>query len=64
MQLIKRFWTEEDGAEVGEWALFFALLAIVAIAATTALNPELANAFTTLGQKVETQASNVNPVVP
>jgi Flp pilus assembly pilin Flp len=60
MDTIKRFFVEDEGSEVPEWVLFFALLAFIAIAAVNLLSPNLEGAFEHLGSSVLNRASQVN----
>lgn len=65
MSWLKRFWIEEEGAEVSEWALLVVVLAMAVLAGgptlTTALNGALGN----IGNRVSGSAANLQqPVTP
>lgn len=49
----------DDGLEAIEYALIAALVAAAVIAAVTALNPNLTNAFTTIGARVSAWATAI-----
>lgn len=49
----------DDGLEMIEYALIAALVAVVMIAAVNALNPSVAEAFNTIGNRVEAYANNI-----
>jgi pilus assembly protein Flp/PilA len=54
MELIKRFFREEDGAEVTEYALVLGLVALAAIAGLSATGTALLTWWTTLGGYIST----------
>jgi pilus assembly protein Flp/PilA len=51
----------EHGLEAIEYALIAALIAVAVIAAVTLLNPNLSNAFNTIGARVNDAANLINP---
>lgn len=52
--MLKKFWAEEDGGQVVEWPLIAAILAIVIIAAWTALGGSLNTALSNIGTVLTT----------
>ena len=50
----KALWTDESGQDLVEYALLVALIAIVVIAALTALGPLIANVFNNIGNELST----------
>lgn len=63
MQWIKRFWLEEEGAEVSEWALLVVVLAMAVLAGGPALTSALNGALGTIGARVSDSATNL-PAAP
>ena len=49
MKLLKRLFSDEEGAGLVEYALLVALIAIVAIAGITALGTEIGSIFNRIG---------------
>ena len=43
--LLKRFWTNEEGQDLAEYALLIALIALVVIAAVTLLGTQIQTVF-------------------
>ena len=52
MEFIKRFINEEDGADMVEYALLIALVALGAIGTLTAFTGNITTGFTAIGAKV------------
>ena len=52
LQNLKRFWTEESGQGLIEYALILFLIAIVVIVALTTLGKKTNNVFTNIGTKI------------
>ena len=52
LQKLKRFWTEESGQGLVEYALILFLIAIVVIVALTTLGKKTNNVFTNIGKKL------------
>ena len=50
----KSLWTDESGQDLVEYALLVALIAIVVIAALTALGPLIAQVFNDIGDELGT----------
>lgn len=57
MSWLKRFWIEEEGAEVTEWALLVVVLALAILAGGPTLQTTLGNALSTIGGKVDSSAT-------
>lgn len=53
-KLVKRFWKDEQGLELSEYAVMIALIALVIIVAILALGPVIANQFNKLKDTLET----------
>jgi Flp pilus assembly pilin Flp len=51
--MIKKFWNDETGLELSEYAVAAALVALAAVAAFTALGGKIAGAITDLGSKIQ-----------
>jgi pilus assembly protein Flp/PilA len=58
MELIKRFWEQEEGADAAEYALVIGLVAIAIVAGAFALGGNLSNAFKNVSNCVATQTGN------
>ena len=52
MQLIKRFWADEEAPTAVEYALMVALIAVIIILAVTFLGRTIANTFNYVGGQV------------
>ncbi|WP_454691060.1 Flp family type IVb pilin [Achromobacter aloeverae] len=52
LQLLKRFWQDEEGATAIEYGLIAGLVSVVIIAGLTVLGPNLKDLFTTISDKV------------
>ena len=52
LKQLKRFWSEESGQGLIEYALILFLIAIVVIAALTILGEKANNVFTNVGAKL------------
>jgi pilus assembly protein Flp/PilA len=52
MQLIQKFWHDEEGATAIEYGLIAGLVSIVIIAGLTALGPNLKDLFSSISNKV------------
>lgn len=59
MLWIKRFWQEEEGAEITEYALLAVILAVAVLAGGPVLQTALEGAFTALSGAVTTQAGGL-----
>ena len=55
MNFIRKFWNDEEGQGMAEYALIIALVAIAVIAALTLLGPQIAAVFT----KITTELGKV-----
>jgi pilus assembly protein Flp/PilA len=51
--VIKKFWNDETGLELSEYAVAAALVALAAVAAFTALGTKISGAITNLGSKIQ-----------
>jgi pilus assembly protein Flp/PilA len=51
--MIKKFWNDETGLELSEYAVAAALVALAAVAAFTALGGKISGAIETLGSKIQ-----------
>ena len=51
--MIKKFWNDETGLELSEYAVAAALVALAAVAAFTALGTKISGAITDLGSKIQ-----------
>jgi pilus assembly protein Flp/PilA len=54
LKLAKRFWNDEQGLELSEYAIMAALVIIVGIAAISALGGYIKDSFTALGTQIDT----------
>jgi pilus assembly protein Flp/PilA len=52
MELINRFFTEEEGADAVEYALVIALIALAIVAGATAMGGAISNKLSTIGTSV------------
>lgn len=52
MELLKRFWKEEDGQDMIEYALLAALVALAATAGMTLLATDINNSYDGIGNRV------------
>jgi Flp pilus assembly pilin Flp len=59
MLWLKRFWMEEEGAEVTEWALLVVVLALAILAGGPTLQTTLSGALSTIGGQVQANASQI-----
>lgn len=50
--MIKKFWNDETGLELSEYAVAAALVALACVAAFTALGGKISTAIETLGSKI------------
>lgn len=48
MQLLKRLWTEEEGATMVEYGIMVALIAAVSIAIISVIGDKVSNGFSTV----------------
>ncbi|OZI30483.1 Flp family type IVb pilin [Bordetella genomosp. 10] len=53
LQLLKRFWQDEEGATAIEYGLIAGLVSVVIIAGLTVLGPNLKDLFTTVSNQVK-----------
>jgi len=53
MNMIKKFWNDETGLELSEYAVAAALVALAAVAAFTALGGKISGAINNLGSKIQ-----------
>jgi Flp pilus assembly pilin Flp len=60
MDMFKRFLVEEEGAEVTEWALLVVVLGLAILVGGPTLKEALSNALTTIGDKVNAGAGELN----
>ena len=51
--LMKRFWREQEGLELSEYAVMVALICLVIIVAVLSLGPVIAGKFDSLRQALE-----------
>jgi Flp pilus assembly pilin Flp len=54
LKLAKRFWNDEQGLELSEYAIMAALVIIVGIAAIGLLGGYIKDSFTALGNQINT----------
>jgi Flp pilus assembly pilin Flp len=54
LKLAKRFWNDEQGLELSEYAIMAALVIIVGIAAIGLLGGYIEDSFTALGNQINT----------
>jgi Flp pilus assembly pilin Flp len=55
---LKRFWKDEEGAEIAEWVVVVALLVVVAVLIYNGvLKEELSSAVETIGDKISEAAN-------
>jgi Flp pilus assembly pilin Flp len=59
MNMLKKFWMEEDGGQVVEWPLIAAILALLIIAAWAAFGTGLTDILSALGTKLTGAAGQV-----
>lgn len=59
MQVFKQFVTEEDGAEIAEYALLVVILALGLLTAAPGFQSALSMAFSKTGSKVSSNASSL-----
>ena len=52
MQLARRFWTDESGADATEYALLAALIAVAIVTGASSLGTNIGSLFTRIGTKV------------
>lgn len=52
MELINRFFTEEQGADAVEYALVIALIALAVVAGATFMGSSISNKLSNIGAKV------------
>jgi pilus assembly protein Flp/PilA len=52
MNLLKKFWKEEDGQDMVEYALLLALISVVSIAAIRTLGTDVNGVFTTVNGQI------------
>ena len=52
MQIMKRFWKEEEGQSLSEYGLILALIAVVAITALTLLGDNIKAMFEDIADKI------------
>jgi pilus assembly protein Flp/PilA len=53
-KLAKRFWNDEQGLELSEYAVMAALIIVALIVIITALSTSIGNAFTNLTSTIDT----------
>jgi pilus assembly protein Flp/PilA len=53
MNMFKKFWNDETGLELSEYAVAAALVALAAVAAFTALGGKISGAIENLGSKIQ-----------
>lgn len=58
MELIKRFLTEDEGADAAEYALVIGLIALAIVVGAIALGGQLSNAFSHIGDCVSAATNN------
>ncbi len=58
MELLKKFWKEEDGQDMIEYALLAALVALAATAGMTVLATDINNGYNTIGGRVTTAVAS------
>jgi len=51
--MFKKFWNDETGLELSEYAVAAALVALAAVAAFTALGGKISTAIENLGNKIQ-----------
>jgi Flp pilus assembly pilin Flp len=56
-KLAKRFWNDEQGLELSEYAIMIALIIAISILAITTLGGKIKTMFTSLGTALDTAAS-------
>jgi pilus assembly protein Flp/PilA len=61
MELIKRFFVEQEGADAAEYALVIGLVALAIVVGAMALGGQLSNAFNHIGTCVNTATNNAVP---
>lgn len=52
MEMLRRFWTDEEGASLAEYAVLIALIVVVAIAAITAFGNNISALFNAIAAKI------------
>lgn len=52
MDLVKKFFVEEEGQDLAEYALLIGLIALVVVAAVTILGNQLSGVFNKIGNAV------------
>lgn len=57
IEMLKRFWHDEDGGQVVEWPLIAALLAIAILAAWGLLNTFVSQGITDIGNAITNNTS-------
>ncbi len=60
MEIVKRFYKEEEGQGLVEYALIIGLISIVAIAALSAAGGSINSMFTSVSDKLGSAAETVN----
>ena len=61
MELIKRFFVEDEGADAAEYALVIGLISLAIVVGAIALGGQLGNAFTHIGTCVNTATNGTAP---
>ena len=59
-QFIKSFMSDEEGAEVVEWALLVVVIGLAVVGGGPFLTSTLSDALSNIGGKTNTQASSFN----
>lgn len=57
MELLKKFWKEEDGQDLIEYALLAGVVSLAAVVGMTSLGAALQAGYTSLGDNVTTATS-------
>jgi Flp pilus assembly pilin Flp len=53
IEMLKRFWQEEDGLEMVEWAMIGALIAAIILAAWGGIGTKVKNAMNRIGSGLD-----------
>lgn len=63
-QFLRRFWRDDEGAAMVEYALLIALIALVAIVGVTATGTSLNTQFAKISCKIATPSADCNQAQP